>query len=141
MPQGPSLTVTKKETRLRTHKRLLAPPVVELHEGDRVVQQQQDGNWIRAEFRQKVGWLHSSDVSAKTDVVLSGTGVGEKVSMTEAGAARKGFNPQVEQRYREDNPNLAAAFASVDAIQSRTIDEDAVRAVLRAGRLGAEAER
>jgi hypothetical protein len=82
--------------------------------------------------------LHASDVSTKSDVRLSGEGVRESYSASEAAAARKGFNPQVERDYRANNPALAAAFAKVDQIQARKVDEQQVRAFLQEGGLWRE---
>lgn len=137
LPQsrGEALTVTRKVTKLRTGKRLFAPAVAELQEGDKLTLQQKEGAWMNVQFKQLVGWVHETDVSAKVDVRLSGEGVRENYSASEASAARKGFNPQVEKEYRASNPDLDAAFRVVDRIQARKIVEDQVRQFLEAGGL------
>lgn len=137
--QGDSLTVTKKETKLRSQKRLFAPGVADLREGDRVALVTKDGAWLSVTYRGSggdvTGWLHESDVSAKKDVRLSGQGIREKYTVSEAEAARKGFNPQVEKAYRDGNPSLEPAFALVDAVQALTVPEAEVERFLREGRL------
>jgi hypothetical protein len=136
--EGDPLIVTRKETRLRAGKRLFAPPVADLREGDRLAMVERQGAWLQARYKDTTGWLHETDVSARTEVRLSGEGVRESYSASEAAAARKGFNPQVERDYRANNPALAAAFAKVDQIQARKVDEQQVRAFLQEGGLWRE---
>lgn len=137
--QGDTLTVTKKATKLRAQKKLFAPGVADLKEGDRVTLSSKDGAWLSVTWagggQAVTGWLHESDVSAKKDVRLSGQGVREKYTVSEAEAARKGFNPQVEKAYRDNNPDLEAAYRLVDQIQNPTIAEDEIERFLREGRL------
>lgn len=137
--QGDTLTVTKKETKLRSQKRLFASGVADLREGDRLTLVRKDGAWLNVTWAggsaAATGWLHESDVSAKKDVRLSGAGIREKYSVSEAEAARKGFNPQVEKAYRDQNPDLEAAFAIVDRIQAVTVPDAEVESFLRAGGL------
>jgi hypothetical protein len=138
--QGDPLTVTKKETKLRTQKRLFAPGVADLKEGDRVGLVLREGAWVKVAWTKPggdtvSGWLHESDVSSRKDVRLSGQGIREKYTVSEAEAARKGFNPQVEKAYRDRNPNLEAAFALVDRIQATNVPEAEIERFLREGRL------
>ncbi len=140
--QGETLTVTKKQTKLRSQKKLFAPGVADLKEGDRLVLVQKDGAWLSVTWAggtgggaPLTGWIHESDVTTKKDVRLSGDGIREKYSVSEAEAARKGFNPQVEQAYRAQNPDLEAAFKVVDRIQAVAVPEAEVERFLREGRL------
>lgn len=139
--QDKPLTVTKKETRLRSDKRMFAPAVAVLREGDRVSPRQQEGPWIRAAWQDKQGWVHQSDVSANPEVRLSGQGVRESYSASEAAAARKGFNPEIERQHRSDRPELRAAYEAVDAIQRHTLTEEQVLQFVREGGLQPEAGR
>jgi hypothetical protein len=135
---GDTLVVTRKETRLRAGKRLFAPPVADLREGDKLAMLARQGAWLQARYQTFTGWLHETDVSARLDVRLSGEGVRETYTASEAAAARKGFNPQVERGYRASNPALEAAFAKVDRIQARRVDEQQVRTFLQEGGLWRE---
>lgn len=142
MPQGPgdTLTVTRKTTKLRSQKRSFAPAVADLKEGDKLAFQNKDGAWLAVKFGAQAGWIHTTDVSTNPDVRLSGQGVRETYSTSETAAARKGFNPQVEKNYRQNNPNLEQAFRLVDRIQERAVPEAELRAFLRDGRLLAEGQ-
>jgi len=133
--RGDSLTVTRKTTKLRQDKRLFAPAVAELREGDKLVLEKQEGAWLSVLFAEVRGWLHETDVSAKKEVRLSGEGVRETYTASETSAARKGFNPQVEKSYRSQKPQLEAAFASVDRLQARAVSDDELQAFLLAGGL------
>ncbi len=138
--QGSTLTVTKKTTKLRSQKKLLAAGVANLQEGDKVVMVTKEGAWVKATWSPPsastvTGWVHESDVTDKKEVRLSGQGIREKYTVSEAEAARKGFNPQVEKAYRDNNPSMDAAFALVDKIQATTVPEAEIEQFLREGRL------
>ncbi len=137
VPQDPGdrLTVTRKATKLRAQKRSFAPAVAELKEGDQLLYEGKDGAWFAAKLGATSGWLHETDVSTKPDVRLSGQGVRESYSTSETAAARKGFNPQVEKQYRQDNPNLERAFRTIDELQARELPEAELRAFLAEGGL------
>ncbi len=137
VPQDPGdlLTVTRKTTKLRAQKRSFAPAVADLKEGDKLSFQSKDGAWLAVKFGSLAGWLHQTDVSTNPDVRLSGQGVRETYSTSETAAAKKGFNPQVEKAYRQNNPNLEKAFALVDQLQTRAVPEADLRTFLQAGRL------
>ncbi len=133
--QEPTLTVTRKTTKLREQKRLFAPAVAELQEGDRLVLDHKEGAWLSVTFEMLKGWLHETDVSDKPEVRLSGEGVRETYTASETAAARKGFNPAVEKTYRQKKPELEPAFRLVDRLQARAVPEDELRAFLVAGGL------
>lgn len=135
---GATLTVTRKTTKLRAQRKLFAPVVAELHEGDKVAFAQRDGAWLAVTASEQKGWLHESDVTSNRDVRLSGEGVRETYSTSETSAARKGFNPQVERNYRTNNPDLEAAFRLVDRLQARATPEAEVQSFLQAGGLAKE---
>jgi hypothetical protein len=143
IPQSPGDTVivTRKETKLRAQKRLFAPGVADLHEGDKLKVDSKDGAWLELEFQGTTGWLHETDVTANKEVRLSGEGVRENYSASEAAAARKGFNPQVEREYRGKNPNLDHAFQLVDKLQATKASEQEVQRFLETGGLLKEGSR
>ncbi len=136
-PQDPgaTLTVTRKTTKLRSQKRVFAPAVADLREGDKLVLDAKDGAWLSVHLDKVSGWLHATDVSSNPDVRLSGQGVRESYTASETSAARKGFNPQVEQAYRTTNPGLEKAFLLVDELQARALPEAEVKRFLVEGKL------
>ncbi len=133
--QGSTLIVTKKETRLRTQKRALAPAVTTLLEGDKLTLQNKDGVWYQVAYKGQNGWIHSSDCSDRKDVRLSTQGVRETYSASEQSAARKGFNPQVENEHRRKHPDLDKHFTAVDAIQKQQVSDEEVTRFIQEGKL------
>lgn len=133
--KGDTVVVTRKETKIRAQKRLFAPAVATVKEGDRLLCLDKDGAWLSVKFQDVTGWLHASDVSTNQSVQLSNQGVRENYSASEAAAARKGFNPEVEKQYREQNPDLTRGFTLVDQIQAGKPDEAAVQTFLQSGGL------
>lgn len=137
VPQDPgsTVTVTRKTTKLRAQKKTFAAAVAELREGDKLKVEKKDGAWLAVTLGTTRGFVHETDVSTNPEVRLSGQGVRENYSASETSAARKGFNPQVEQQYRSTNPNLEQGFRLVDQLQARAVPEDDVRAFLHGGGL------
>jgi len=133
--KGDTLTVTVKNSRIRTGKRLYASPVCEVVEGDKLAVVAKEAPWFQVKFKDQTGWIHESDVTSRKDVRMSGEGVREEYSAAETSAARKGFNPQVEREYRRQNPDLSAAYGKVDAIQARTVPEAEIVQFLKDGKL------
>ncbi len=137
--KGDTLTVTRKTTKLRNAKRSFAPAVTDLVEGDKLVVDTAEGAWFGVTYAAKdgpvQGFVHTGDVSGKKDVRLSGEGVRENYSSSEAAAARKGFNPEVEKKYRESNPDLEPAFQLVDKLQARVVTDAEVFTFLLHGGL------
>jgi hypothetical protein len=137
--KGDTLTVTRQAAKLRNAKRTFAPAVADLVEGDRLVVEAVDGAWFSATYTASAGpvtgFVHKGDVSTKKDVRLSGDGVRENYSSSEAAAARKGFNPQVEREHRANNPGLETAFQAIDALQALEVTESEVFAFLVEGGL------
>ncbi len=132
---GATLTVTRKTTQLRSQKRLFAPAVAELKEGDKLVLDKKEGAWLAVHFAKLSGWLHENDTSSNPDVRLSGEGVSETYTASETSAARKGFNPEVERNHRKAKPALELAFQLVDKLQARSVPEAELRAFLVEGGL------
>jgi hypothetical protein len=137
--KGDTLTVTRKAAKLRNAKRTFAPAVADLVEGDTLVVEAAAGAWFSATYTAAsgpvTGFVHKGDVSTKKEIVLSGEGVRENYSTSEAAAARKGFSPQVEREHRANNPSLETAFQAVDQIQARVVTDAEVFAFLVEGGL------
>lgn len=135
-PQDPGdpLIVTKKTTKMRKAKRLYAPGVQDLVEGDKVALVKREGSWCLVTYQEAEGWLHESDLTAKLDVKLSGEGVREDYTAAETSAARKGFNKDIEANYKNKR-GLGAAYRIVDAIQARILDEALLVEFMKEGKL------
>src|SRR3954454_20689221 len=74
--------------------------------GEQLTVKEVKGDWYRVEGGY-TGWIHKSNVT-EGKVALSSTpgGSGGNVNRDEVELAGRGFTPQVEQQYKDKNPNL-----------------------------------
>jgi hypothetical protein len=101
--------------------------------GDQLTVKEVKGDWYRVEGSY-TGWIHKSNV-AEGKVVLASTpgGAGGNVNRDEVELAGRGFTPQVEQQYKDKNPNLD--FSHVDSIEKTAIDSVELETFMAAGGL------
>lgn len=101
--------------------------------GDQLTVKEVKGDWYRVEGSY-TGWIHKSNV-AEGKVALSSTpgGSGGNVNRDEVELAGRGFTPQVEQQYKDKNPNLD--FSHVDSIEKTAIDSTELETFMTAGGL------
>ncbi len=85
------------------------------------------------------GWLPRSAVSSDRKIVLSDSATAKGVRATEQSAGGRGFNPQVEGRYKASRADLQEAYRIVDRLQNMKYSEDLVGRFVREGKLGDQA--
>lgn len=124
-----TITVLVQETTLRKRPQFYAPSAGAAKLGESFDATGPSNGW----YQTGRGYIHSSAVTAKKVNLGSGASVGGTASAEEVTLAGKGFNSQVEKSYAEKNK--AVDFAPVDAMERRSVTEDAVLAFLRAGGL------
>lgn len=124
-----TVTVLVQETTLRKRPQFFAPTAGVAKLGEKFDATGPDAGWYRTD----AGYIHQSAVTAKKVSLGSGGSTGGTASAEEVTLAGKGFNSQVEKSYSEKN--ASANFAAVDAMEKRSVTEDAVLAFLRAGGL------
>jgi len=85
------------------------------------------------------GWIHSTAVTEGQVKLstLAGSG-GPVASRQEVELAGRGFTPEVEDKYRQQNPQLD--FHHVDAIEKLAVDPEKLASFARAGKLDAATE-
>lgn len=133
-----SLTVIEKEAAIRKAPRTYSPRVAVVKEGEKVTVLERVPPWIRVRSGASEGWLNESSVTDE-DVVLSTSQTARGVRVTEQSAAGRGFTPEVEAKYRKENPSLSAAFRQVDDIEKRKFPEEKIVEFILAGRLAGSA--
>ncbi|HTM20257.1 MAG TPA: hypothetical protein VL172_07120, partial [Kofleriaceae bacterium] len=84
-----------------------------------LVFQEAKGDWYRVSGSFN-GWIHKTNVVDGKVALSSTPGGGGNASRDEVELAGRGFTPQVEEKYKQDNPNLD--FSHVDAIEKTSID-------------------
>ena len=102
--------------------------------GDRFTVAEERGAWRRvtADEGALTGWLHSSALTRKTVKLKAGeTDADVAASSGELALAGKGFNAEVEAKFREQNTD--ANFAAVDLIEAIRISARQMQAFLKAG--------
>lgn len=131
-----TVVVNIKSTSVRKDPKFTSAALAAIKAGDALEKLESQSGWVKVRTQAGVvGWVHSTAVTAKR-VRLTGT---DKAMPTQASAgeialAAKGFNKQVEDKYRAENPGLD--FAAVDALEKLRPTAAEIEAFLKAGRLG-----
>ena len=130
------LFVIEREAAVRKDKRTYSPKVATVTEGEQVTLIARESPWLRVSFKGVEGWLNESSVTDDKDFVRSGQAVASGVKPTEQSAAKRGFSPEVEKEYRKENPNLDAAFKTLDDIvKGWVFPDDLILKFIEAGQL------
>lgn len=105
---------------IRKDCRFYAPVVGNVKYNDSLDVLSRQGDWLKVRFGTIAGCVHKSAVEkqALAKPRLQDTG-SSGASADEVTLASKGFNPQVESKYKKDNPKLR--FDEVDAIESYSV--------------------
>lgn len=120
------MSVQVKQGVVKSTPSFLAASVSRLSYGERVNALFKEGEWFKVEKAAVRGWLHATALSDRVIVLQNGSSAAAtSVSSDEIVLAGKGFNAQVESKYRQDNPNMR--FDRVDAMERYTIKPEAER--------------
>ncbi|MDH4231391.1 MAG: hypothetical protein OEW04_05095 [Nitrospirota bacterium] len=126
--------VITKENALREDCRFLSPVKARLKYGDQLEILSGDADWFNARYKNKKGCIHSSAVKEKK-ISLAGLAApgSEPATEDEVALAGKGFNPQVEDSYKNRHADLD--FRKVDSIEKYRISEEELFTFIRKGGL------
>ena len=115
------VTVTTRENAIRSACQFFAPVVATVAAGDALEYIDSDGDWVQVAFQGKRGCIHISAVREERIAFggLTADGGSGSVSDDEVSLAGKGFNPEVEAKYREGAP--VADFDAVDEIETLSV--------------------
>ncbi|MBI4601113.1 MAG: SH3 domain-containing protein [Planctomycetes bacterium] len=130
-----AMKVVEREAAVRRDKKSYSPKVATVHEGDDVTVLATEEPWIRVDFKGVTGWLSQSSVTPPSKFVPSTDEAARGTRATMQSAAKRGFNPEVEAKYRESNPDLNAAYKLLDEIEKRTLPEEKILRFLEQGKL------
>lgn len=115
-----TLSVQVKKGVLKASPSFLAKNLATLGYGERVTKLTQQGEWINISTGKQRGWVHASALTDRKVVLQTGATRAETgVSSSEVMLAGKGFNAEVESKYRTHNP--AMRFDLVDKMEAFTI--------------------
>jgi hypothetical protein len=133
------MSVQVKQVEVRSAPSFLGRIVARLSYGDQVYFRNEKGSWIRIGLRgnSTEGWIHTSALTPKKIVFKAGSSdVQTSASSDELALAGKGFNKQVENEFRNKNPNLD--FSWIDRMEGFVVSQKQIEQFLKAGELSAE---
>ncbi len=130
------MSVQVRTGQLRAKPGFLSKVVGELEYGDRVDLTGEKGDWrqVKSVGDGRSGWMHFSALSEK-EIVLKPTNkdVQAAADSDELALAGKGFNKQVEDRYRKQT---RLDYSRVDKMEKIVVPQKYIREFIRVGRLG-----
>lgn len=133
------MSVQVKKGEIRSTPSFLGRIVVRLSYGDRVYFRNEKGSWIQVGLSDNSteGWIHTSALTHKKIVFKAGTeDVQTSASSDELALAGKGFNKQVENEFRNKNPNLD--FSWINRMEGFAVSQKQMEQFLKAGELSPE---
>jgi len=131
-----TMVVKVQTTNLKKEPKFFADTIAVLKIGDSVETIGLQDGWFNVKTSAgQVGWLHSSALMEKKSgfSVLS-TSVSAQTTGEEVALAAKGFNKQVEDKYKADNPNID--FTWVDKMLKIKVSPKEIAEFLKKGKLG-----
>ena len=130
---GSSVTIRVMSAKVMKSPKFVGASAGAVSRGDQLVVKEVKGDWYRVEGSH-AGWIHKSNIT-EGKVALSSTpgGSGGNVNRDEVELAGRGFTPQVEQQYKDKNPNLD--FSHVDSIEKTSIDPTELETFMSEGGL------
>lgn len=131
-----TFVVKIQTTNLRKEPKFYAQALAVLKTGEGVEQIGTLDGWIQVKTSKGlIGWIHSSSVAErKFSLTAIGQPLKTQASATEVALAAKGFNKQVEQKYKATHPGIS--FVWVDKMLKIKIPPSQMEIFLRRGKLG-----
>lgn len=130
------MSVQVKKGEIRSTPSFLGRIIARLSYGDRVAVIEERGPWRRVKVSESTakGWMHVSALTREQIVLKAGAqDVQAAVSSDELALAGKGFNEQVEGRFKADNPQVD--FTWIDRMEKFVVSQKLMRKFLKAGQL------
>ncbi|AGF79079.1 SH3 domain-containing protein [Desulfocapsa sulfexigens DSM 10523] len=129
-----SQSVQVRSSQLRKSPSFLGKIISTVHYGDRLAVLETKDSWLKVDARGNQGWLHSSAMTTKEIVLKPHAGdISKAADSDEIALAGKGFNRQVEKKFRQRNAN--ANFNMVDKMEKSSVSQEEIEAFLKAGNL------
>ena len=128
-----SMCVQVKQCQLRNKPTFLAKIVTNLKYGDQVTVENEDQSWAEVKSAGKLkGWVHISALSEKKIILNPNSkDIKNAASGDEIALAGKGFNEQVEEKYKKNNKKID--FSWVDKMENIVVSQNEMVSFLRQG--------
>lgn len=133
-----AMSIQVKQCPLRSMPTFLGRVITQLDYGDRVEVEKEEDSWVKVFSSGKnTGWVHVSALSEK-EIILDPNSqeIKEAASSNEIALAGKGFNKQVEDKYKQDNKNID--FTWVDEMEKIVVSQGEIQNFIRQGKLKAK---
>jgi uncharacterized protein YgiM (DUF1202 family) len=127
--------VIERESAIRKDKKSYSPRLATVTEGQEVTVLETEEPWVQVEYKGQVGWMSQSALREASEFVGTQTAAARGTRATSETAADRGFTPEVEAKYRGQNPDLEAAFQLVEQITAGKVDDEKLFAFLKDGKL------
>lgn len=125
------MSVEVRETQVRSNPSFLGRVDAVLSYGDRVEVVEQAQGWARVRHANVTGWVHSSALTTKRIVMQTGdTAARREATGSEVALAGRGFNQEVEDRYRAEQ---GLNYEMVDRLEGYAVDPARLAAFLEEG--------
>lgn len=127
------MTVQVKQTAIRATPSYLAPVVLSLNYGERLVVHEKRGNWclVGKSNQPAAGWLHDSALTRERIALKAGSDTRTAASSDEVALAGKGFNSEVEKAFKANHTEID--FRWIDRMESIRIADGAIQSFLQTG--------
>ncbi len=130
------MSIQVKKGEIRSTPSFLGNIVARLSYGDRVYVREEKGPWVRVGLQgnKNEGWIHNSALTSKKIEFHAGAAnVQTSTSSDELALAGKGFSKQVENEFKEKNPNVN--YAWIDRMEKFVVSETQIKRFLKEGKL------
>jgi Bacterial SH3 domain len=133
------MSIQVKRGEIRSTPSFLGVIVARVSYGDRVYVREEKGSWakVRIPGHKNEGWIHTSALTVKKIAFNAGAkDVQTSASSNELALAGKGFNEQVENEFKEQNPKIS--YAWVNRMEKFVVSEKQIKQFLKEGKLTPE---
>jgi len=130
------MSIQVKKGEIRSTPSFLGIIVARVSYGDRVYVREERGPWVRIGLsgNSNEGWIHTSVLTSKKIVLNPGAkDVQTAASSDELALAGKGFSKQVENEFKENNPNIN--YAWIDRMEKFVVSQKRIKQFLKEGEL------
>jgi Bacterial SH3 domain len=130
------MSIQVKKGEIRSTPSFLGVVVARVSYGDRVWVREEKGPWVKISLpgHNNEGWIHHSALTEKKIVFNAGAAnVQTSASSNELALAGKGFNEQVENEFKEQNPKIN--YAWVNRMEKFVVSEKEIKQFLKDGKL------
>jgi uncharacterized protein YgiM (DUF1202 family) len=133
-----AMSVQVKECQLRSKPTFLGKVVTKLDYGDRVEVDKEENLWVKVSLSgENPGWVHLSALSQK-EIILNpdSKDIEEAASSDEIALAGKGFNSEVEEKFKQDNKDID--FTWIDKMEKIVVSQNEIQNFINQGGLKTE---